>query len=250
MTIPTNLTILKTKFIDEIKKVNWLCIFSFYGIILFLTYFSRKLPNILQSVIHSLTDVEVNWNYNHGIAIFIISFLFYRFSTIKSTYSLLGNNKLRSLLFPIILLVTYSIYGISNQHGINEHLWAFIFCLFTLLYDLMEEYTWRGYLIESLGKIQVLIKGVIAGIFWGFWHLLIFNNFDQYGGFGVFLAFSIIFSLILTFSVSKTKAFIIPATIHALLIRTNMVTLICFILFALILLTWNKKLFNNKDLKL
>lgn len=111
----------------------------------------------------------------------------------------------------------------------------------------MEEYTWRGYLIESLGKTQLFIKGIIAGVFWAVWHLLIFSNFDQYGGFGVFLAFSIIFSLILTFSVSKTKAFIIPATIHALLIRTNMVTLICFILFAIILFTWNKKLFKSKD---
>lgn len=247
MTIPTNLTILGTKFINEIKKVNWLRIFSFYGLILIATYFSKKLPNIIQKVIYSLTDLQVNWNYNHGIAILIISLLFYRFSTVKSEYSILGDNKLKSLLFPLILFVAYSIYGISNQHGVNEHLWAFIFCLFTLLYDIMEEYTWRGYLIESLGKIQLLIKGIITGIFWAIWHLLIFNNFDQYGGFGVFLAFSIIFSLILTFSVSKTKAFLIPATIHALLIRTNMVTLICFVIFAIILFTWNKKLFNNKD---
>ncbi|CDT01571.1 conserved membrane hypothetical protein [Sphingobacterium sp. PM2-P1-29] len=110
----------------------------------------------------------------------------------------------------------------------------------------MEEYTWRGYLIEGLGKINLIVKSVISGIFWGFWHLLIFNDFDQYGGFGVFLLFSIIFSFILTFSVSKTKAILVPATIHALLIRTNIVTLICFIIFVIMLLTWDRKLFKKR----
>ncbi|CDT01572.1 conserved hypothetical protein [Sphingobacterium sp. PM2-P1-29] len=64
------------KLINEIKKVNWFLILSFYGLILILTYFSRKLPNVLQSVIHAFTNLEVNWNYNHGIAILLVSFLF------------------------------------------------------------------------------------------------------------------------------------------------------------------------------
>jgi len=234
------------KLINEIKKVNWFLILSFYGLILILTYFSRKLPNVLQSVIHAFTNLEVNWNYNHGIAILLVSFLFYKFSPVKSTYSLFGDNKLKSALFPLLLFIGYSVYGFSNNNGINEHLWAFIFCLFTIVYDIMEEYTWRGYLIEGLGKINLIVKSVISGIFWGFWHLLIFNDFDQYGGFGVFLLFSIIFSFILTVSVSKTKAILVPATIHALLIRTNIVTLICFIIFVIMLLTWDRKLFKKR----
>ncbi|MCL1656309.1 CPBP family intramembrane metalloprotease [Elizabethkingia sp. HX XZB] len=228
------------KFIDEIKKVNWLRILLFYGLILIATYSSRKLPNLLTLLLGQFTDIHFPWNYNHGIAILIISFLFYKFSGVKQEITLLGSNKLKSLAFPVILLIGYTVYGISNENGINKHLWAFIFCIFTLVYDIMEEYTWRGYLIESLGKINLIIKAVVSGIFWAIWHLLIFGDFKQYGGFGVFLIFCIVFSIILTFSASKSKAILVPATIHALLIRTNIVTLICFVLFMLILFTWNK----------
>lgn len=229
-------------FIKELKKVYWARTILFYALILIGTYFSRKLPNLLNIVLRQISDIHFPWNYNHGIIILLISFLFYRFSKIKQEITLLGNNKARSILFPIILSIGYSIYGISNDQGVDKHLWALLFCVFTFVYDLMEEYTWRGYLIESLGKIHFIFKSLISGVFWAIWHLFIFKDFEQYGGFGIFLIFCIVFSFILTFSALRTKSIIVPATIHALLIRTNMVTLICFIIFMLFLLTWDWKI--------
>ncbi len=228
------------KLIGEFRKTNWLRILLFYGIILISTFLARKLPNVLQITLNSFTDITFPWNYNHGIAIVIVSFLFYKFSSIKSDFSLLGSNKLKAVIFPVILLTGYSAYGIKNDYGINEHIWAFIFCSFTLVYDIMEEYTWRGFLIESLGKLNLVVKSIVSGVFWAIWHLLVFNDFEQFGGFGVFGIFCIIFSLILTFSIFRTKAFIVPATLHALLIRTNIVTLTCFLLYMILLFTWNK----------
>lgn len=228
--------------VNEIKKINWKKIVLFYGVIMVATYFSRKVPNILNIIIKQFTDLKFSWNFNHAIAILIVSFLFYKYSKVKQEFSVFGNNTFKSILFPVILLLGYTIYGIENDYGFNEHLWALIFCLVTLVYDMMEEYTWRGYLVESLGKINLIIKSVISGFFWAFWHLLIFKDFEQYGGFGVFIIFCVVFSLILTFSVSKTKAFIVPATIHALLIKTNIVTLVCFVIFLVILLTWDRKI--------
>lgn len=236
------------KLLHDIKKVNWLRILFFYGLILAATYFSRKLPNLLTLLLSQFSDLHFTWNYNHGIVITFISFLFYKFSSIKQEITFLGNNTLKTLAFPVILFIGYSVYGMNNDNGINKHLWAFIFCAFMLIYNIMEEYTWRGYFTESLGNINMLIKGFISGIFWAFWHFLIFNDFKQYGGFGVFLAFCIVFSVILTFSVSKSKAILVPATIHTLLVSTNMVTLICFALFALILFTWDKGFIKDKKL--
>ena len=87
-------------------------------------------------------------------------FLFYRFSGIKQEITFLGTNKIKAaLLFPVILFIGYSIHGMNNDNEINKHLWAFfIFCAFMLVYNIMEEYTWRGYLTESLGKINLVIK--------------------------------------------------------------------------------------------
>lgn len=232
---------------NELKKVNWLKIILFYSVILISTFLARKLPNILQLLLKKITVIHLPWNYNHGISILIVTLLFYKFySDKKSEITFFGTSKLKSILFPIILFVGYSAYGIENDQGINEHLWAFIFCFFTLIYDLMEEYTWRGYLIENLGRLSLFFKSIISGIFWAIWHLLIFSDFEQYGGFIVFLIFCILFSFLLTFSVLKTKALIVPATIHALLIRTNLVTLTCLILYLIILFTWNK---TSKNLR-
>lgn len=127
---------------NELKNINWLKIISFYLVILITTYLARKLPNLLRSFLGIFTEIHFPWNFNHGFAILIVTALFYKFySPKKSELSILGNNKLKSLIFPIVLIVGYTLYGFKNDQGINEHLWAFIFCLFTLVYDLMEEYT-------------------------------------------------------------------------------------------------------------
>lgn len=226
----------------QIKNVNWLRIVLFYGIVLTGTYFARKLPNLLNLILVKLTDIPFTFNYNHGIVTIAASLLFYKFSGVKQEITLLGNHKIKSLLFPAILFVCYTVYGINNSHGVDKHLWALLFCSFAFMYNIMEEYAWRGYLIESFGKINFVLKSILSGSFWAVWHLLIFNNFDQYGGFWIFFAFCIVFSFILTFAVLRTKSIIAPAAIHAFIIQTNIVALICFILFMLLLLTWNKKI--------
>lgn len=231
----------------QIKETNWLKISLFYGIILVGTYLARKLPNLLNLLLEQITDIPFSFNYNHGFVTLIVALLFYRFGGIKQEITLLGNNKIKSLLFPIALFVCYSTFGINNNHGVDKHLWALIFCSFAFIYNLMEEYAWRGYLIDSLGKVNYVLKSVISGIFWSIWHLLIFNNFDQYGGFWIFFAFCILFSFILTFAVLRTKSIIVAGAIHAFIIQTNVSALICFIIFALLLLTWNTKTLKRSN---
>ncbi|MDY6025438.1 CPBP family intramembrane glutamic endopeptidase [Bergeyella zoohelcum] len=233
----------------ELQKVNWYKIIIFYFSILIITFLSRKLPNLFQIIVPLFTEVHLPWNFNHGFAILIVSILFYKFYTDeKSKISFLGNQKVKALLFPIILFTGYTIYGFKNNQGVDEHIWAFIFCFITFIYNIMEEYTWRGYLIENLGKLNLIIKSLISGIFWAVWHVFIFNDFEQYGGFYLFLIFCIVFSILLTFSVLKTKSLIVPITIHTLLIKTNIVTLICLIVFLIILTTWNKIVLKRNEL--
>jgi len=233
--------------LKQLKKIDWKKILLFYGIILIGTYFARKLPNVLNLFLQQITDIPFSFNYNHGIVTLITALLFYKFSGVKQQITLLGNNKIRSLLFPVVFFVCYSVYGMSNNHGVDKHLWAFIFCSFSFVYNIMEEYAWRGYLIDALSKVNYVWKSIISGIFWAFWHMLIFNNFEQYGGFGAFFIFCIIFSFILTFAVSRTQSIIVAAAIHAFIIQINIVALICIVVFAILLLTWNKKLMRKSN---
>lgn len=223
------------------KNINWLQILLFYSIIIIGTYLIRKLPNLLNILLEKITDIPFSFNYNHGLITLIAALLFYRFTNINQTITLLGNQKLKSILFPVILLACYSVYGIENNHGIDKHIWALIFCSFALIYNIMEEYAWRGYLIDSLSAFNFMVKSLISGIFWAVWHLLVFQNFDQYGGFWIFLLFCLIFSFILTFAVQRTNSILASASIHGFIIQMNIATIICFVLFMLVLFTWKRK---------
>lgn len=228
------------KIFTQLKQINWFPILLFYGLILIGTILIRKLPNLLQLLFGGLVGFQLPWNMNHGLIILIISLFFYKFSMVKKDVSLLGKESFRTLIFPLILIVGYAVYGIENKYGINKHLWASIFVSVTLLYDIAEEYTWRGYLNDVLGNTFWIIKSVITGIFWAVWHLFIFNDFEQFGGFGIFMLLCVIFSFVLTYSTVRTKSIIVPATLHALMVRNNLATLIIFILILVLLFAWNK----------
>lgn len=226
-------------FTDKLRQVNWIKIICFYGLILLGTFLIRKLPNLLQLTFGELVDFNLPWNMNHGFVVFIIALLFYQFSGIKKEVSFFGNS-IKTIIFPIVLIAGYSIIGIENDFGINKHLWAGIFIGITFIYDVMEEYAWRGYLNDALGNIFWIIKSIITGIFWAAWHLLIFNNFDQFGSFWVFMLLCIVFSFLLTFSTFKTKSIVAPASLHALMAKNNLATLGILLLMMFLLIFWNK----------
>lgn len=228
-----------THLIGQIKSIKWIKILLFYGVALGLTFVFRQLPNVLNIVLPLVTDIQFSFNYNHGIAVSLVAFCFYKFGNTKQTITLLGDKWQKALLFPAVFFGCYVIHGISNQNGIDTHVWALIFCSFVLVYNLMEEYAWRGYLVDSLGNVSYTIKSIVSAIFWACWHLLVFNDFNQYGGFGMFVLFCLIFSFILTYAVKRTNSILVAACMHGFIIQTNIAAIICLSLFVLLLVTWN-----------
>lgn len=108
---------------EQIKETNWLKISFFYGIILLGTYLARKLPNLLNLILEQITDIPFSFNYNHGFVTLIIALLFYKFGGVKQEITLFGNNKIKSLLFPICSLVTQymeyiTIKELTNIYGL------------------------------------------------------------------------------------------------------------------------------------
>ena len=110
----------------------------------------------------------------------------------------------------------------------------------------MEESFWRGYLNDLIKPKYLAIKYVITGILWSFWHLLIFEDFNQWGGFHIYLILSIIISFIIGYATTRTNSILVAASIHALLINKNLyVTIICFVIWGVMIWTWKKTAYNN-----
>ena len=71
-------------------------------------------------------------------------------------------------IIPIIIL---TIIGVKNEFDLGSHLYGFIAITTTLLYCIMEEYGWRGYLQEELKTLKPWQKYVAIGFSWYLWHL-------------------------------------------------------------------------------
>ncbi|HOZ90087.1 MAG TPA: CPBP family intramembrane metalloprotease [Bacteroidia bacterium] len=88
-----------------------------------------------------------------------------------SEISFFGSSKLKStamMLVPTVLLI---VLGVQNKYGINPHLFGFIAAFGTLLYCMMEEYGWRGYLQSELQFLQPVFRFFLIGCIWYAWHL-------------------------------------------------------------------------------
>ena len=89
----------------------------------------------------------------------------------KTEISLFGTSKSKSLLMAIIPIIILTIIGVENEFELDTHLYGFIAITTTLIYCIMEEYGWRGYLQEELKKLKPWQKYLIIGFIWYLWHL-------------------------------------------------------------------------------
>jgi uncharacterized protein len=91
-------------------------------------------------------------------------------------FSLWGTSKINGMLMASIPLVLLAIIGVNNKYDMNSHLYGLIAGFGTLLYCIMEEYGWRGYLQEEFKALKPLIRFLLIGFIWYFWHLSFLTN--------------------------------------------------------------------------
>jgi membrane protease YdiL (CAAX protease family) len=89
----------------------------------------------------------------------------------KKEITLFGTSKSKSLVMICIPIIILTVIGVKNDFGMNSHLYGFIAIIGTLLYCIMEEYGWRGYLQEELKTLKPWKKYLLIGFIWYLWHL-------------------------------------------------------------------------------
>ena len=89
----------------------------------------------------------------------------------KIEVSLFGTSKSKSLLMAIIPISILGIMGVTNDFGMEQHLYGLVAAIGTFLYCVMEEYGWRGYLQEELKPMKPWKKYLLIGFIWYLWHL-------------------------------------------------------------------------------
>ncbi len=224
---------------QKLASAKWIKILVFYSLACLLTFAFTKFPNFIKKLWVSVFNLDAPFNYNHGIGLLLATLLCY--FIFKSSYrtSFLGTKPAKSLLIAALYLIFYSLFGLSNNLEINEHLWGLIFCSSMLIYNIFEETAWRGFLQDSLAEVPLWLKGIVTGVLWGVWHIFIFENFDQFGGLQNFVMLTVVLSIIMAYAVHKTNSILVAASIHGLMIlRNNYVTIICLVIWTLLIITW------------
>ena len=83
----------------------------------------------------------------------------------------------------------------------------------------LEELGWRGILQDNLSiKANLIVTGIVIGVLWGIWHgpLFLIDVFAHYDyAFSTYMFSTVIYSLLLTLVVYKTKSVMLAILMHA-----------------------------------
>jgi len=134
----------------------------------------------------------------------------------KTEISLFGTSKTKSLLMtsiPILLLV---VIGVKNDFEMNNHIYGLVASIGTILYCIMEEYGWRGYLQEELKELKPWKKYLIIGFIWYLWHLTFLTKASA-GDNLFFLGMMILGSWGIGQVAESTKSIIASACFHMII---------------------------------
>ena len=134
----------------------------------------------------------------------------------KTEISLFGTSKSKSLIMAVIPIIIVTIFGVKNDFEIDAHLYGLIAITGTLLYCIMEEYGWRGYLQEELKSFKAWQKYLAIGFIWYLWHLTFLTN-ATVGDNLFFLAMIIFGSWGIGQVVESTKSIIAGACFHLII---------------------------------
>lgn len=86
-------------------------------------------------------------------------------------YSLLGAEPILALAMVALTLGLIVVLGVANPYGVEPRLYGALAAGTTLLYCLMEELGWRGYLQTELAALANGPKYALIGTAWYLWHL-------------------------------------------------------------------------------
>lgn len=147
-------------------KVNFWAILVFYIIAISSRFLTTK-TDILKNIFNSYFEVLLN-----GVGPALGALVVFKLFQIKPTLTLKGNYK--KVLIPIVLYWFLPIILISTVSYLSKGVFSWTGILIILIYGLLEEVGWRGFLYQHLKSIPLTYNILIVSTLWFLWHL----NFD------------------------------------------------------------------------
>ncbi|PKG43856.1 CPBP family intramembrane glutamic endopeptidase [Psychroflexus sp. MES1-P1E] len=132
-----------------------------------------------------------------------------------SSMSLFGTSITKSIILFVLPIVVLTVIGVNNKLQLNSNIYGFIAGLGTIIYCILEEYGWRGYLQDELSELKSWKRYLIIGFLWYLWHLSFLSNTNVIDNL-IFLAMLILGSWGIGQIAIATKSIIACAAFHFL----------------------------------
>lgn len=157
------------------ERINWKRIILFLLIAIIISNIFRfdvfELKSELEKLPTWIYILTILFLEGSGVFIGALIAIYFLKKHRKSEITFFGTSKSKSVIMAVIPIIMLTIIGVKNKFEIDSHIYGFIAIIGTLLYCIMEEYGWRGYLQEELKTLKSWQKYLIIGFIWYLWHL-------------------------------------------------------------------------------
>jgi hypothetical protein len=144
------------------------------------------------------------------------------FPSVPLVVSVLGTSPGRTLLFVGLPFWIGCLFGVTNKRGIDPHFFGGLVVLSAVLYGIVEEAGWRGFLHNALSPLPRAWRVAITAPLWLVWHFTIMTDLKGIFGNGV-LGGTTIWAMILVFilgswglgnAAERTRSVLVAACMH------------------------------------
>lgn len=186
------------------NKINFLAILTFYITAIALRYLTNK-TDLLEGVSSNFLKVVFQ-----GISPAIGAMTAFYIFKIKPTLNLKGNYKKTSM--PFLLYWALPALLISGAEYFIKGTITPVTVISILLYGLLEEIGWRGFLQRELKPLPEFLNILLVATLWFIWHL----NFDLTSSNLLFFAILILGSWGIGKVADSTKSLLAVSAFHSL----------------------------------
>ncbi|CAM4009362.1 CPBP family intramembrane glutamic endopeptidase [Flavobacterium weaverense] len=185
-------------------KINYFAIINFYIIAIGLRYLTNK-TNLLENVNSDFIKVILQ---AAGPAIgAVVAFSIFK---IKPKLSLKGNYK--NGITPFLLYWIFPITLILAVEYFTKGTFSFTAISAILIYGLLEEIGWRGFLQQELKSLPKIVNVLIVAVLWFIWHL----NFELTSGNIIFFGILVLASWGIGKVADSTQSLLAVSAFHSL----------------------------------
>lgn len=132
----------------------------------------------------------------------------------RSRITVGGTNAAMGVAMIVVPAIVMGIMGVPNGFGVEPHLFGVHMGSWIVVYAILEEIGWRGYLQDEFRDRPALLKYAIVGLFWYAWHLSWLNG-NPVGSELVTIVFMIAASAGIGFVADRAGSVLAAASFHA-----------------------------------